>query len=280
MVKGSSPSHHVPNDHGGGGLTNKGTREPVPTSAGPVRAPARLAWAVFIVVLTIYLLTTTFGGKTSSDVYRTSLQAWALGTSGAPWLEATGDPAAVSLIDTNQYGDHSLTIGALGGWLFAAPFYTVLGDPNTFSLAPGGVAAATLSALGVLWMFLALHRFVPLSAALSATAVYAFGMPTWSVSADGLWTHTLTQTALAGAALAASRSQLTLMGLAIGFGAFGRAHLLVIGLAAGIGLAWGRRSCRPSFKSGWDPRSVRRCLWASTPWYTALPRSPGEEPTR
>ena len=149
-----------------------------------------------------------------------------------------------------EIGGHTVSAGTIGGWLFGAPFYAVLGDPQAFSLGPGAVGASVITALGVLWMFLALYRLVAPAIATSAAAVYAFGLPTWSVSADGLWTHTLTQTAIAGAALAAARSNLALAGLAIGIGAFGRAHLLVVAAVLGIGLALSRRDWRPVVQVG------------------------------
>lgn len=222
------------------------------TSTG---APTTWALGVFGAALTVYLLTTNYSGPTSSDVYAGSVQAWVLGTTGAPWVELAGEPERIRFALTELQGfswvnGHIVYANAIGSWLFAAPLYAVLGDPGQFTLTGGAVAASLISALGVLWMYLALYRLVPPALALAGAAVFAFALPTWSVSAHGIWGHTITQCAIAGAALASATSRWWLAGLALGFGAFARAHLLVVAAVLGLGTSASRRSVGPAVKVG------------------------------
>lgn len=223
--------------------------------AEPTRAPTKPALGVFVVALLGFSLTATYSGPTIMDVWSGALQAWGLGTTGRPWLEVVGDPAAVTYAMENLKGfgwvnGHIVYANAIGSWMFTAPFYAILGDPSQFGLLGTAVAAVVFSALGVLWMYLALYRIVPHGYALIGAGIYAFGLPTWSVSADGTWGHTITQCAIAGAALAAAKNKWWLAGLALGVGSFARAHLLLIPAVLGTGMAWSRRSVVPVLQVG------------------------------
>ena len=214
------------------------------------RAPLGLAAPVFVAALVTYLLTTNLSGPTIYDVQASTLQAWGVGTTGSPWLEASGDPGSVAFaVAENPFvgeaAEHVVALRAVGTWLFATPFYAALGDSAAFALAPGAIAASVITALGVLWMFLALYRLAPVGFAVAGTLVFALGTPTWSVSADGLWGHTVTQAAIAGAALAAAKGRWWLAGAAFSLGILARAHLSIVAAVVGLGVGWHRRSWKP-----------------------------------
>lgn len=216
-----------------------------------------LSLGVFLLTFGIYVATAGFTPASSTtDVHASAVQAWAIGTTGTLGIQETADPTAVLRNATEQNpfigeaGGNVVALRAVGTWLHAVPTYAVLGDPGAFSLVPGGVAAALLAALAVLWMFLALHRLVGRTYALVGAAVFAFATPTWSVSANALWGHTVTQAAITAALLAAAKKQWWLVGLALGAGITARAHLALIPLVVGLGMSWSTRSWRPAVRVG------------------------------
>lgn len=216
--------------------------------------PLLLLLAVFGV-----LATTTEQEAVNTDAYAASAGAWRIATAGTPWFDGLN----VERID----GTHQNTTGGNkdGQWLTASanghvtaqrmagpilvavPFYWVLaegGDESDFTLLPGGLAASALSALAVLLVFLAVRRYVPTAVAMAGSLAFAFATPTWSLSANGLWTHPLTQFGIAGAAYAASRNKWGLAGVFLAAGMLGRPHVALIAAALGLGVAWSRRDWR------------------------------------
>ena len=133
----------------------------------------------------------------------------------------------------------------------AVPFYAILdrsADPASFTVMPGGIAASFYCALAVALLFLALRRYLPDKAALGATLVFAFTTPTWSVSANGMWTHPLTQLGIAGAAYSASRNRWWLTGAFFGVGMLGRPHVALVAAVLGVGVSVLRRDPRPAVR--------------------------------
>lgn len=249
-------------------------------------APRSWAIAVFGAALALFLVAANYTGPLSVDPAASSVQAWAVGTNGSPWIEGTDDQAAVrSAVEQNPFIDevngHVVALRAVGTWLPAVPAYALLGEVDTYSLMPAGVTAALVSALAVLWMFLALYRIVPPGYAVGAAAVFAFATPTWSVSADALWGHTFTQAAIAGAALAAAKGRWWLAGAALGLGILARAHVALIALVLGLGMAWTTRSPRPAVQIGGPALAGLLMLVALNSWLFGTPSVGGAyaEPT-
>jgi alpha-1,2-mannosyltransferase len=228
-----------------------------------VRLPRRgRAW-----VLPLLLFLVTFGvyagtaehRHVGTDAYASAVEAWRITGTGSPWLDAldvTTIEGVHAPIERGRWlieaGNGHVVAHRMAGTVIAAlPFYAVLGEGTTeasFSLAPGALAASFWTAVGVVLMFLALRRRVQVPLALAGAAAYAFATPTWDVSANGVWTHTVTQLGIAGAAYAFSRDRLWLAGFFLAAGMLGRPHLAVVAAVVGLGLTWSRRDLRPALR--------------------------------
>lgn len=215
--------------------------------------------AVWLVPLVLFLATFFVYGVTAerhvvaNDAYAASVGAWRIATTGHPWLDGVdvqrlgGTGNRGSWIGEAPNGH--VVVQRMGGPIIAGvPFYFLLDrhpDPRRFSITAGGIAAACMSAVAVLLLFLSLRRKLNDSLALAAALAFAFATPTWTVSADALWTHPVTQLGIAGAAWALSRGKYWVAGVFLGCGMFGRPHVAVIAAVLGLGLAWSRKSWRP-----------------------------------
>lgn len=223
-------------------------------SAGLV-LPLTLLMATFAV----YAVTTE-RHAVNTDAYAASAGAWRIATAGTPFfdgLDVTEIEGTHPLSDSpgtangrwlsESANGHIAAQRMAGPVIAGVPAYTLLGDGTSegdFSLLPGGLTASLLSALSVMLLFLAMRRPAGTGLALSGALLYAFATPTWSVSANGLWTHPVTQLGIAGAAFAASRGRWGLAGLFLGIGMFGRPHVALIAACLGLGVAWSRRDWR------------------------------------
>lgn len=215
------------------------------------RVPSLL---LFAVVASVYLLTASWSFVASGDVVSAGAQAWTVATTGEPWMEnsplwgveGVGEPTQ------NAPNGREVVPRMIGGWLPAVPAYALFSvfGAGEFSQAPMAMLGALTAAGATLLMAMALVRIVSVPAALAATAVFAFGTPTWTVSADVFWTHSLTQFAIAGAAWACATRRWLLVGLFLGFGALARAHVLVVAAVLGIGLSVSTRTLSPVVRVG------------------------------
>lgn len=220
---------------------------------GGALARSRTALALLTAVLLLFLLT---AARTSIhiDTHAAAVEAWHLAATGSPWLE--GDLSAE--MQKNPFigeapNGHVVGLRMAGPVLVALPFYALLNRdpaPEAFSYLPASLAAATATAVAVLLMYLAVRRLVGGRTALMAALAFAFATPTWTVSANMLWTHSLTQLALAGAAYALARDRLWLAGAFFGVAVLGRPHLAVVAAVVGVGLAFVARRSRPMFAVG------------------------------
>jgi alpha-1,2-mannosyltransferase len=235
---------------------------PVTVEAQEADAPARgrslrRAWlmplVLFLAALAVYGATAA-RGAVSVDTHAASVEAWRIASTGSPWLEnVMDDHLAKDWFLSEAPNGHVVAQRTAGPVLAGIPFYWLLdrGDTaNEFDVLAGGIAAATLTAVTVLLMYLALARLLCRRQALVATLAFAFATPTWSVSADALWTHTVTQLGIAGAAFSASRDRWWLTGVFLGVGMFGRPHMALIAAVVGVGLGLTRRSFRPMLAVG------------------------------
>jgi alpha-1,2-mannosyltransferase len=216
------------------------------------------------VVLPLLLLLAVFGiyavtterHAVNTDAYAASAGAWRIATAGTPWFddldvkEINGTHGVIGGGNSNGQwlspspNGHVAPQRSVGPIVAGVPFYWALsdgGDESDFNLLPGGLTASLLSALAVMLLFLAMRQRASTVLALSGAVVFALATPTWSLSANGLWTHPLTQFGIAGAAYAASRSRWWLAGVFLAAGMLGRPHLALIAAVLGLGVAWTRR---------------------------------------
>lgn len=190
-----------------------------------------------------------------NDVDSSSVAAWRIATTGAPWLEgidteaiAIRDPERLWLGETSD--GHTVVYRSPGSIAPAVPAYLVArlfgvtAAPESFSLVPAALTAALLVALAMALLFGALDGLVSTAAQRLSVGALGLGTPVWSVAADGMHTHSVTAFGLAGMAWAARRERWWLLGLFGGIGLWGRLHVAVIVALVGLGLALWRR--RPS----------------------------------
>lgn len=191
-----------------------------------------------------------------TDAYAASAEAWRISTSGSPWMDGidvTDLKGVHNRIELGRWiepapNGHVVAQRMAGPVLAALPFYLLLAhdpDPTAFSLAPGAVAAAAWTSLSVVLLFLALRRRLGDALATAVGLAFAFATPTWAVSANGVWTHTVTQLGLAGATYMLSRERWWLAGVFFGIGMLGRPHLAVVAALVGLGVGWTKRSAAP-----------------------------------
>lgn len=191
----------------------------------------------------------------SVDAWAASVQAWRIAETGSPWLEdlKTMENLQRSFIDTAPNG-HVVAHRMAGPVLLGIPFYALLqigDDASAFALFPAGIGAAVATAGTVVLMHSAVQRITGQGQiALWVSLAFGLATPTWSVSADALWTHTVTQLGLAGAACAAARDRLGWAGIALGLAMLGRPHVALIAAVLGVGMAIVQRSVRPVLAIG------------------------------
>jgi hypothetical protein len=216
------------------------------------RLDRRAAALLFLVVWVVYLLTATYDEVQINDNRAVNISAWSLGTQGT--LALPEDWEGQNRWIVRGADDRVYTNRFPGAILWATPFHAVaeavLGrgvpDHSIFlNHAPGGVAAATATALAVLATFLVLRRLADRRLAIGATLVVAFATGTWSVSADSMWTHGLTHLTLTLGVLAAASGHNARGGLAFAAAAFTRPQTAVVAAVVGLWRGAHLRSIRP-----------------------------------
>jgi hypothetical protein len=212
----------------------------------------RTAALLFLFVWVIYLATATYDSFQVNDNRAVNISAWSLGTRGTLELPAHFEGSNRWVVEGR---DGALYTNRFpGAVLWATPFHAVgemfiqrgVPDHGVFiSHAPGGVAAATVTALAVLVSYLVFRRLADRKLALASAVVLAFGTGVWSVSADAMWTHGLTHLTLMLGLLAASEGRNVRSGLAFAAAILTRPHTAAV--AAVVGLWAGRhtRGLRP-----------------------------------
>jgi hypothetical protein len=221
------------------------------------RRDRRTLVLLVLAVWAVYLATATYSSYQVNDNRAVNISAWSLGTRGTfalpegweghnAWIVEGRDGALV----TNRFP---------GPILWAAPFHAVgeallqRGEPDHavfLNYAPGGVAAATVTALAVGASFLLFRRLADRRMATVATLVLAFGTGVWSVSADAMWTHGLTHLTLVLGVLAMASQRYARAGVAFAFAVITRPHTAVIPAVVGVWEGVTRRSWRPVFVVG------------------------------
>jgi hypothetical protein len=141
-----------------------------------------------------------------------------------------------------------------GAVLWATPFHAIAeaieprGEPGHvvfLNYVPGGVAAATVTALAIGATFVLFRRLADRRLAVGASLVLAFGTGVWSVSADSMWTHGLMHLTLVLALLATASQRYARSGVAFAAALLTRPHAAVVAAVVGLWEGWARRSVRP-----------------------------------
>ena len=247
---GTGPSDSMPSDQ-------LEAEAPAPSNGFAVpawdrRKDRRALALLLLIVWLVYLVTATYDAFQLNDNRAVNLSAWSLGTRGTfelpaeweggnRWISEGRDGA----LYTNRFP---------GAILWTAPFHAVaeplfgIGTPGhdvLLNYAPGGVAAATVTALAVAITFLVFRRLAPRRTAVTAAAFLAFGTGVWSVSADSMWTHGLTHLMLMLGVLAAADARFARSGLAFAGSVLTRPHTAVVPAVMGVWESISRRSWRP-----------------------------------
>lgn len=183
------------------------------------------------------------------DAHAATVQAWHIAATGSPWLEGEISSAMASnpFIGPAANG-HVVAHRMAGPVLLGVPFYQVFNaspDPTDFGFVAGGIGAATFAALSALFVFLALRQHSGRIVAAGASLAFALATPTWTISADQLWTHTVTQFGIAGALWSCARSRFWWAGTFLAIALFGRPHIAVIAAIIGLGVGWSQRKVKP-----------------------------------
>jgi hypothetical protein len=216
---------------------------PMTVSQAATKRTRAWAWgpiAVFGIAFAVYAATFSHG-FVSPDVWSANFASWHLAKTGTPWVNGLSMPPLDGNPLRGQWVSHvngHVVIARSPGVVAAAlPAYLLLGGAH-MTVIPGGLAAALLTAISTVLIYLVVERRrSPRDAALSAFA-FGFTTPVWSVAANGMWPHTLTVLGIAGMAWAADRDRWWLAGLFGGITLWGRLHAAVIvallGLLVGI----------------------------------------------
>ena len=216
------------------------------------RKDRRALALLLLTVWLVYLATATYDAFQLNDNRAVNLSAWSLGTRGTfelpeeweggnRWIKEGRDGA----LYTDRFP---------GAVLWTAPFHAVaeplfgFGTPGhdvLLNYAPGGVAAATVTALAVGITFLVFRRLASRRLAMAATVFLAFGNGVWSVSADSMWTHGLTHLTLMIGVLAVASERYARSGLAFAAAVLTRPHTAIVPAVVGIWESAARRRWRP-----------------------------------
>lgn len=237
-----------------------------PGPASTQRSVRRGCIAVFIVSAAIFLASADYS-SVSGDVWTANVASWQIATLGSPWLDLVDLPALENhpLRDVwiVQLASGHEVIGRSPGAVVAAlPAYAVLGG-DKFSLVPGAITAALLTALSTSLVFATLRRWLDTRDATLAALVFAVGTPIWSVAANGMWPHTITVLGVCGMAWAAAAERWWLVGLFGGVALWGRLHVAVIVAVVGLLIAWRRRDPGVALRVGTMSALLlaAQCVW-------------------
>jgi hypothetical protein len=222
------------------------------------RHDGRAVLALFLVALTLYLLTASYTINQVNDTQATALSAWSVGTRWTFALPAQWPEEVVYWarpgVDGRTYTDRFP-----GPILWAAPFYSVTelvvprgtpAHPYLANFAPAGVAAAFAAAGAVCVAFLLFRRSVGRRLALLAAASLAFTTGMWSVASGAMWTHGVGSLFLLLGVLGTSTKRYGWAGAAFGFAILCRPQYAVIPAVIGLWEALRHRDLAPVLKIG------------------------------
>jgi hypothetical protein len=202
----------------------------------------------------VYALTATYGPRQIWDTFNTAAQAHQIAMTGSPVVEdlegLPGDqvvPGRDGLVTNRLPG--AVGVGT-AAYVLARPLLPAPAEVERASelpLWPAGLAGALMTAAAVATLAVAVREWdvVPPVTGLLGVGILAFGTATWSVSADALWTHAVTQLGLAVAihGFVVGRDGRAGMGFALSI--LGRTHTALIAAGGGLAQGWARRRLTP-----------------------------------
>ena len=206
-----------------------------------------VTWIIYAVTATV---TATVGPKGlvfSNDTFFSAYPAWTIAqlqTINIDTVTQLTRSGWAFILDGHLRSDRFP-----GAIFWAVPFY-LIGGSDTFTIGPSAIAAATASAITIVFMHRALLSLVNRKTALAAAVLLAFGTAMWSVSADSLWTHPTTLMGLAIGSWAMTRSHFAIAGLGYAVAILSRPHTAVVAAAVGIWESITRKSIRPALLVG------------------------------
>lgn len=240
----------------------------MPAPHAPARSRLRAPLVLFVVAFVIYAL--TVGWDLSIDVWTAHYAAWHITQTGQGWL----DVAALPMLDQHplrhvwivETADGREAIGRAPGVVAAAvPAYWLLGL-DQFSVIPGSVTAALLTAWTLVLLFQTLRSRMDDKPALLAALLFGFTTPVWTISANGMWPHTLTVLGIVGMAWAADRERWWLVGLFGGIALWGRIHVAVVCAVLGLLVALWRRKPTIAVAAGLASGALLTLMTVWTRW--------------
>ena len=214
---------------------------------------------------------------TSADAWAAQFGSWLLGTTGSPVVGGHPmpplDDSPLRDLWVRQLSTGDEVIARPAGVVAAGvPAYWLAGS-TVFTLGPGAVTAALISAVALVLTYLALRDRVSRREALLAAVALGFTTPVWSVGANGMWPHTLTVMGIAGFAWSASKERWLLAGVFASICLAARPHTIVI-FGCVAALLWlSRRSLRVPLSVGVVCLAglAASCVWN---WFTFDSLSP------
>lgn len=212
-------------------------------------AKNRYAALLFGFLVIVYALTVS--KSPSIDAVAAQYGSWRISQTGAPWIESLnfleGRENRWTWITLN--GSHEVISRSPGPVAFGVPAYFFFGGTE-FSVLPGALSAAFITAVSVTLMFLALCHHLDLRQSLVVAVVLGLGTPVWSVAADAMWPHTLTVLGISGMAWASASRRWVLAGVFGGVAVWGRFHMALAVAALGLLEAWRARDWRIAARIG------------------------------
>jgi alpha-1,2-mannosyltransferase len=203
--------------------------------------------AVLLLVCSVLYAVTAARGFVSIDLWTAHFASWRIATTGLPWLDGLHQlPGWLADSPIRGYwviedAHDRPVIGRAPGVVAAGlPAYAVLGGSG-FSLVPGALTAAFLTALTLTVMYVTWRTQLGARHTLVAVLAFGFATPVWSMAANGMWPHTVTILGIAGMAWALKSERWWLVGAFGGVVLWGRLHAAVIVAFVGLYVAWRRR---------------------------------------
>lgn len=210
-----------------------------------VTSTVAAALALFLGAFAVYAVTAD-RSVGHLDYWSANFASWHLVETGSPFVEGVdmgpldGNTEREVWVQEPAPNGHTVISRAPGVVVAGLPGYLLAGS-DEFSLAPAALTAGLLTALSLVLMFLALRTRLSVRRSLLGSAALGFTTPLWTISADGIWPHTVTGVGIAGMAWAAATRRYWLIGVFGGIAISGRMHSAVIVAILGLALGWERR---------------------------------------
>lgn len=225
---------------------------PVEGIVGALTGPHR-KWLLFLLLLVLFGVTSTWQGRLVNDVRVSSAQAWLLATHGTLDVREVGVNVVGHGVETSDGGLVSDRLP--GAWLPAVPAYLLAPgmdvelDPDRHldtqvPVWPAAITAAALVAGALVVLHEVLRGVFNRRRALGVTLVAGLGSSVWGVAADGMWTHTTGVLVLAAALHALQRERYWMAGGWFGIAMLVRPTHAFTALGVGVCLAIAQREWR------------------------------------